>query len=147
VHKLINEEVSIKISMAKISTKSISSNEVGEKPRGNSLMILRFAALFAFTVMFFGLSDRLLQIVPVSFPGPPTISLDQITHSVPSNSGSVLMSAGIIFFALIPSLRVLLGIKQFIHNHETINLIVAMIVLLELTASMLWIIFGKGISI
>lgn len=110
-------------------------------------MILRIAALFALAVMLFGLTDRLLQIVPVSFPGPPTISLEHFTQSLPPNTGSVLMSAGIILFALIPSLRVLLGIKQFAHNHETVNLIVALIVLLELTASMLWIFFGKGISI
>jgi uncharacterized membrane protein len=137
----------MKIHLAKFFTKSISSNGVWKKPRINSLLILRITALFAVAVMFIGLADRLLQIVPVSFPGPSTISLEQIVHSPPSNTGLVMMSAGIIFFALIPSLRVLLGLNQFFQKHETVNLIVAMIVLLELTASMLWIFFGKWISI
>ncbi|MFN2176320.1 MAG: hypothetical protein ACK2U3_10255, partial [Anaerolineales bacterium] len=61
------------------------------------------------------------------------------------NVGLVMMSVGIILFALFPSLRVLSGINQFRHNHEIINLIIAVIVLIELTAGVLLIFVMKGV--
>lgn len=110
-------------------------------------MIMRIVALFAIGLMLFGLVDGLLHTESFSFPGPPTLSIDQITHTVCTKTSMAMMSAGIILFALLPSLRVLLGINQFIQNREIVNLIIAMIVLLELTASLLLIFDVKGVLI
>ena len=52
---------------------------------------------------------------------------------------------GIILFALFPSVRVLLGIHQFWQNREFLNLIIAAILLIELTASILLIFVMKGV--
>lgn len=108
-------------------------------------MILRIVALFAIGLMLFGLVYGLLSTVPYSFPGPPTLSVDQITHTASSKTDLVMMSTGIIFFALFPSVRVLLGINKFIHNHEVVNLMIAIIVLLELTAGLLVFFSIKGV--
>lgn len=127
------------------SSKSISSSKVFGKEMDNSKMILRILALISIGLMLFGLTDSLLQTGSFSFPGPATMSIDQITHALSSNKDLVMMSSGIILFALIPSLRILLGINQFIHKHEIINLIVALIVLMELTVSFLLIFGVKGV--
>lgn len=108
-------------------------------------MILRIVALFAIGLMILGLIYGLLSAVPYSFPGPPTLSVDQITHPASSKTGLALMSDGIIFFALFPSVRVLLGINKFIHNHEAVNLIVAILVLLELAAGLLMFFRIRGV--
>jgi uncharacterized membrane protein len=107
--------------------------------------ILCIVAFLAIGLMVFGLAAGLLQPVPYSFPGPSTLSISQIVRPVTSNVGLVMMSVGIILFALFPSLRVLSGINQFRHNHEIINLIIAVIVLIELTAGVLLIFVMKGV--
>lgn len=127
------------------STKHASSNEVAEKEQANSTRILRIVALIAIGSMVSGLVFGLLQTAPMSFPGPPTLTINQITQTAYTKTGLVLMSSGIILFALLPSLRVLLGINQFIHKHEMVNAIVAMIVLLELSASILLNFCTKGV--
>jgi uncharacterized membrane protein len=55
------------------------------------------------------------------------------------------MSAGILLFALLPSLRVLLGINQFIRHHEIVNVIAAIIVFAELAVGILMIFQVKGV--
>lgn len=130
--------------MKNISSKSVSRSEVRERENDHSTLILRIMALFGLSLMLFGLVDGLSQTGSFSFPGPPTMSIEQIAHTYSSEIGLVMMSVGIILFALLPSLRVLLGIYKFIHNREIVNLIIATFVLLELTVSFLLIFGVKG---
>lgn len=114
------------------------------KEQGGSRTILRIMAGAAIGLMLIGLFDGPGQASQFSIPGPATMSIGQITHSGASQAGLVMMSTGILLFAVLPSLRVLFGINQFIRHHEVINLIAAIIVFIELTLGILMIFHVKG---
>lgn len=129
----------------RISRLSKKSKDHDNKGKDLSTGILRNVAFLSICLMLSGFVNGLLHNVYFSFPGPPTLAIDQITSALSSKTDLVLMSVGIILFALLPSLRVALGINQFIHHHEFVNLAIATIVLIELAASFL-VIFGlKGV--
>lgn len=128
-----------------IFSKLISIYKIWEERKANLPVILRVVALVGIGLMILGFAYGLLQPAGYSFPGPPTMSVVRITHAVFPMRGLVMMSVGVIIFALIPSVRILMGIFNFLHQHEIIDFIIAVIVLIELTVSILLIIGIKGV--
>lgn len=101
----------------------------------NPNAVLCMMILTSFTLMLSGLLDALVQHSPSMLPGPSTLMLSSIRHIPNSQFGLLSMSIGLLLFLLIPSLRVLLGLEKFIRRREVVNIIVALIVLIELAVS------------
>lgn len=69
-----------------------------------------------------------------TLPGPPVVTW----HSTgPQNISPFLicMSAGILLFAVLPALRILLALRDYVRRQDWRNAIVALVVLLELFLS------------
>ncbi len=114
----------------KIVPEAIAKENISEQ----SQAVFRLASLISSGVMVIGLIGALIQNSTFTFPGPSTLQFTEIVQGS-SSTGLILMSSGIVLFALLPSLRVLLGIKQFVRNRDFVSGIFAAIVLTELAAS------------
>lgn len=133
--------------MKNIVSKIIAGCEAFQQDRGRSRAVLIAIITAAMGLMLIGLLMETRQAGPFSLPGPAALSPGQITHGGSIQAGLVTMSVGILLLALLPDLRVLFSIRQFIQRHETVNLIAAIIVFIELTAGILLIFHLKGVLI
>ncbi len=79
-------------------------------------------------------STFLLHDLPL-VPGDPAVSPDVILH-FHTGWGLWAMSAGILLLALLPMVRVFLSFLLFLRERDVLDVAVALIVLLELLASM-----------
>lgn len=133
--------------MKKIVSKIIAGYQAFRQSRGLSRAILIAMVTTAMGLMLIGLLMDARGAAPFSLPGPAVLSPGQIAHNGSIPAGLVVMSIGILLLALLPDLRVLFGIRQFVQRHETVNLIAAIIVFIELTAGILLIFHVKGVLI
>jgi len=100
-------------------------------------IILRIVILTSFALMILGLLGSFVQQGSITLPGPSTTGLSGVGHVSKVPLGLLSMSMGLLLFVLIPSLRVLFGLEKFIRRREILNAIVALIVLVELTISII----------
>jgi uncharacterized membrane protein len=86
-------------------------------------------------LMAFGLVDVLLRGTSPSIPGMVALSSVMLQAGAQIPLGLAAMSAGIVVLALLPILRVLLAQSQYLHNHQLLNVVVALLVFVELLVS------------
>ena len=101
----------------------------------NPSAVLRIVILASFGLMVPGFLDAMIQHGPVLLPGPSTTPLSDVWHISSAPAGLLAMSVGLLLFLVIPSLRVLLGLEDFVRRREIISVVAALIVLAELIIS------------
>jgi uncharacterized membrane protein len=86
-------------------------------------------------LMAFGFVDVLLRGTSPSIPGMVALSLATLESGAQIPLGLAAMSAGIVVLALLPILRVLLALSQYLRNRQVLNVLVALLVFFELLVS------------
>lgn len=69
-----------------------------------------------------------------SLPGPPAVTPQRLADA-PVSPFLVCMSAGILLFAVLPALRVLLALLDYARRRDWRSALIAILVLLELAGS------------
>ena len=105
-------------------------NDLETKMRTISLVI----SLTSLGLMGFGLADVLFHGTSLSLPGMAALSpLMLKTGQIPL--GLAAMSAGIVLLSLLPIVRVLLALSQYMQSRQMLNVLVALLVFIELLVS------------
>jgi uncharacterized membrane protein len=105
-------------------------NDLESKMRTISLLI----SLVSLVLMGFGFADVLLHGTSLSLPGMAALSPLMIkTGNI--SLGLAAMSAGIVLLSLLPIVRVLLALSQYVQSRQMLNILVALLVFIELLVS------------
>ncbi len=91
-------------------------------------------SILALGLMLAGFGGELALHGNPALPGPPAVA-PQGLASAPASPFLVCMSAGILLFAVLPALRVLLALLEYARRRDWRNVFVAAVVLLELAGS------------
>jgi hypothetical protein len=92
-------------------------------------------SLIAFGLMVGGLVDAMVSAVPLT-QATTVLPVFALLHFTQAPFGLVAMSAGIILLALLPGVRVIMGLYLAVRRRHLGDALVALIVLLELLLSM-----------
>lgn len=87
-------------------------------------------------LMMAGMTLFLLRGNFVAVPGSSVLPASDFIHPLQYRTTMLVMSAGIILLALLPALRVLMALSLYIRSRVLINILAALIVLVELIFSM-----------
>jgi hypothetical protein len=87
-------------------------------------------------LMIAGMTFFLLRGNFVAVPGRSVLPASDFIHPLQYRTTMLVMSAGIILLALLPALRVLMALSLYIRSRTLINILAALIVLVELILSM-----------
>ena len=98
--------------------------------------VSRIVSVLALGLMVVGFVDLLVSGTSVIMPGGSVLSLSLLARPGQEPISLVAMSAGIILLALLPSVRVLLALKLYVRQRDIVDILVALVVLLELLLSM-----------
>jgi hypothetical protein len=94
-------------------------------------------SLGGLSLMVGGFVVKLLSggiILPL--PGVSVLPLATLVHPSPGSVSLDMMSVGIVLLALLPTARVVLALWLYLQRWEVLNILAALIVLLELLLSM-----------
>lgn len=69
-------------------------------------------------------------------PGGPVFPFPRFLHPTTGDLGILAMSAGIVLLGLLPSVRVLLALGIYVRRRMVLDIVVAIIVVVELLGSM-----------
>ncbi len=108
-----------------------SQSDLEAKMQKISLVI----SLLGLGLMMFGFVDLLIHRGSLSIPGMIALSPQTIRQGTRIPLGLATMSAGIVTLALLPILRVLLALSLYLRNRQVLNVVVALLVFIELLAS------------
>lgn len=119
-----------------MNTKDIR-NEDKTKEDGSSISqrITQVVSLAGIGLMIAGFGLRLMMHVSSSMPGKATLPIPDLIKVNHEPISLIAMSLGIFVLLLVPSLRVLLAEWRFIRHRNVINILAALLVLLELVFS------------
>jgi uncharacterized membrane protein len=92
-------------------------------------------SLLGLGLMVFGFADVLLHGASLSLPGMAALSPSLLKAGTQIPLGLAAMSAGIVLLSLLPILRVLLALSLYVRGRQTLNVLVALVVFVELLAS------------
>jgi uncharacterized membrane protein len=92
-------------------------------------------SLVGLGLMAFGFADLIIRGDSLSIPGMTALSPLLIKPGTQMSLSLLAMSVGIVILALLPILRVLLALSLYIRNRQVLNVVVALIVFIELLAS------------
>jgi len=93
-------------------------------------------SITAITLMLGGVADALLLHMPLALPGVSAQPLELLGHPPEGTMSLAIMSAGIVLLALLPTVRVGMALALYARKRHYQDAVVALIVLLELLASM-----------
>ena len=93
-------------------------------------------SIAAITLMLGGVADAVLLRMPMTLPGVSAQPLGLLGHPPEGTMSLAIMSAGLVLLALLPTLRVGMALALYIRRRHYQDALVALIVLLELLASM-----------
>jgi hypothetical protein len=93
-------------------------------------------SLLSLGLMIAGITLFLLRGNFVAVPGTSVLPASDFIHPLQYRTTMLIMSAGIILLALLPALRVLMALSLYIRSRVLINILAALIVLIELILSM-----------
>ncbi len=96
--------------------------------------IAQIISVLALGLMLAGFGGQLALRGDLAFPGPPAVLPQEITPS-PNLPFLVSMTAGILLFAVLPAVRVLLVLVEYAGRWDWRNALIAVVVLLELVGS------------
>jgi len=71
----------------------------------------------------------------ISFPGAAVLALSDLMSVPTASPGLILASAGVVLLGVLPGIRVVLALWLYFRLHDLLNMLVALIVLLELLLS------------
>lgn len=91
-------------------------------------------SILALGLMLAGFGGELAFHGNPAFPGPPAVT-PQVLALAPVSPFLLCMSAGILLFAVLPALRVLLALLEYARRRDWRNALIAIVVLLELAGS------------
>jgi uncharacterized membrane protein len=100
-----------------------------------SQRVTQVISLAGIGLMVAGFGLRLMMHVSSSMPGKATLPIPDLIKLNQEPISLIAMSLGIFILLLVPSLRVLLAEWRFIRHREVINILAALLVLLELVFS------------
>ena len=92
-------------------------------------------SLVALSLMIAGFIDTMVNLVPLSVPGASVLPFPAWTHLSQSPANLITMSMGIVLLALLPTVRVALALWYYIRRRDALNIIAALIVVVELLSS------------
>lgn len=92
-------------------------------------------SLLGLGLMAFGFVDVLIHGIAPAIPGMVALSPLMIKSGTRISPGLATMSAGIVVLALLPILRVLLALSAYLRNRQVLNVVVALLVIVELLVS------------
>ncbi|MBN1221114.1 MAG: DUF1634 domain-containing protein [Anaerolineae bacterium] len=94
-------------------------------------------SLGSLSLMMGGFVVKLLSGgIILSLPGVSVLPLAMLVHPSPGAVSLDMMSTGIVLLALLPTARVVLALWLYLQRGEVLNILAALIVLLELLLSM-----------
>jgi uncharacterized membrane protein len=93
-------------------------------------------SFLAMSLMVTGYLDMVLRGSHSVLPGRSVLPLASLTHLAQAPVDLVAMSAGILLLVLLPTTRVLLAALLYARRRGFLNALVALLVLVELLASM-----------
>jgi len=112
------------------------NDDPSQKLEGTMQKVSRVVALLGFGLMLSGLITYFSSSTNFSLPGEPVIPLQNITQAGGDPLSLLLMSTGILLFALLPLLRVILALWTYSSKKAWLNMLASFIVFLELLLSM-----------
>lgn len=119
-----------------MTTKDIQDEDkIKEDVSFISQRVTQVVSLAGIGLMIAGFGLRLMMHVSSSMPGKSTLPIPDLIKVHQEPISLVAMSLGIFILLLVPSLRVLLAEWRFVRHRETINIVAALLVLLELIFS------------
>lgn len=92
-------------------------------------------SLIGLGLMVFGFVDVVIHGASLSLPGMAALSPPMIRSGRQISLSLAAMSAGIVILSLLPILRVLLALSQYLRKGQLLNMVVAFIVFIELLIS------------
>ena len=92
-------------------------------------------SLLGLALMCYGFLDTLFSGTPFSLPGHAVLPLNDLLSFPTGSLGLVSMSAGVILLSMLPAIRVVLAIWLYVRSRDLLNTAGALVVFLELLAS------------
>jgi hypothetical protein len=112
-----------------------SEREPTERLETRMRKVSLVVSLLGLGLMSFGLIDMLVGADTYSMPGAVVLPLGMLIKFPPGSIGLMLASAGVILLGLLPAIRVILALWLYMRLRDLVNMLVAVIVLLELLLS------------
>lgn len=114
----------------------LSNNDPSQQLEGTMQKVSRVVSLTGLGLMLAGLLGYFSNSTNFSIPGEPVIPMQNFLQAGGDPLSLLLMSAGILLFALLPLLRVLLALWTYGSKKAWLNMLASLIVFLELLLSM-----------
>jgi uncharacterized membrane protein len=112
-------------------SKSEPTEGLEERMRKVSLVV----SLLGLGLMCYGFVQTLFSGTAFSLPGHAVLPLKNLLSLPTASLGLVSMSAGVILLAMLPAIRVVLALWLYVRSRDPLSSAVALVVLLELLAS------------
>jgi uncharacterized membrane protein len=114
----------------------LSNNDPSQQLEGTMQKVSRVVSLTGLGLMLAGLLAYFSNSTNFSIPGERVIPMQNLLQAGGDPLSLLLMSAGILLFALLPLLRVLLALWTYGSKKAWLNMLASLIVFLELLLSM-----------
>ena len=92
-------------------------------------------SLVGLSLMVIGFLDMMVNTASLSVPGASVLPLPALIHLSKLPLSLVTMSVGIVLLALLPTVRVALALWYYVRRHDALNIVAALIVVVELLLS------------
>ena len=114
----------------------LPNNDPSQKLEETMQKVSRVVSLLGLGLMLTGLITYFSSSTNFSLPGESVIPLQNLLQAGGDPLSLLLMSTGIILFALLPLLRVVLALWTYSSKKAWLNMLASLIVFLELLFSM-----------
>ena len=112
-----------------------SKSEPAEGLEARMRKVSLVVSLLGLALMCYGFLETLFSGTAFSLPGHAVLPLKDLLSLPTASLGLVSMSAGVILLSMLPAIRVVLAIWLYLRSRDLLNTAGALVVLLELLAS------------
>jgi len=112
-----------------------SKSEPAEGLEARMRKVSLVVSLLGLALMCYGFVETLFSGTPFSLPGHAVLPLKDLLSFPTGSLGLVSMSAGVILLSMLPAIRVVLAIWLYLRTRDLLSTASALVVLLELLAS------------
>ena len=104
--------------------------------RSTSQLVSQVVSAAGFSLMIVGFFLLLVREGLASFPGDSAVPLGELTHVSQVPLPLLLVSVGMVLLAFLPAIRVFVKLVSSLRHRNTLTVVAAVVVLLELLLSM-----------
>jgi uncharacterized membrane protein len=113
----------------------LSKNEPAEGLEAKMRKVSLVVSLLGLALMCYGFVETLFSGATLSLPGRAVLPLNELLSLPVASLGLVSMSAGVILLSMLPAIRVVFAIWLYFRSRDLLNTAGALVVFLELLAS------------